>query len=711
MSKEESKKGSSEGEDIPSDFFDDFNKEDFMDGLSVIDSWNNEEKRRSRGRIDEEAVNSVSDLRELIVNEERNSRRGSRDSPYENKHLDDYIRPGSRRDPSKTQEAIRKDKEVKVKEFLAKHLESSDDLRPPGTELDDYFDESISEKRKLEEKFEMKKRIKEQHDSNEDFHSDIKEQHDFDEDKHRSMKGRHEFDNDRHRGFRERPDFHESKNRFSYRDQGDYPFKHRRESPRFRREPPFRTTFDSSQNRQFRQSPFRYRRLSPSKRRYDARFRGQEPHNPRHRSPRLSPRRPAHAPQWSPRHSPQRMRRNRSPEPRRERRSRSRSPYKRTYTSTRSRTRSRSTSKSRVQKDDFLYPDKYSKPSTDLPLPLEPQYVPPVSNEYGGPSYQYPQVPAYTGYNEQYYPPQPNPQLLPQPIPNQNILAPLNTPMAPTMNPAMVPAPCMVPAPSQPTPSIPINPIASQILETTPASPYDALAKLVADGKLSHEDYLKLAPNKGVTQNMDPKARVSVLNRCNVALSHLGNLTLPNRLLIHNLYIGQEQKSIAPMFGSPLKRQSAMEFYFSKTEKSIVAQRNKQIIESIICALSLDKVVSRPKKKVQKDVKEASVQTFKPVCEVCEIRETVKFCDASTSTDPEYFRSSVHTQVIEEDLYSSKSVFNPSGSGSSSAPISIAHLTPAQLVSQLAARAKTLKQPEPLHPNPRGLSRKHQQVC
>lgn len=191
-----------------------------------------------------------------------------------------------------------------------------------------------------------------------------------------------------------------------------------------------------------------------------------------------------------------------------------------------------------------------------------------------------------------------------------------------------------------------------------------------------------------------------VLNRCNVALSQLGNLILPKRLKINNLMIGQEQKTIAPKYISPLKRESAVEFSFSKNEKSTITQRNKQIVESVLYALKLDKVVSRPKKS-PKNVQEVSVQTSKPVCEVCEIRETTKFCDASTSTEPEYFSSSVHTQVIEEDLVSSKSVFNPSGS-SSSGPMSIAHLTPAQLVSQLAARAKTLKQSDLPQQNPRG---------
>lgn len=121
-------------------------------------------------------------------------------------------------------------------------------------------------------------------------------------------------------------------------------------------------------------------------------------------------------------------------------------------------------------------------------------------------------------------------------------------------------------------------------------------------------------------------------------------------------------------------------------------------MESIITTIGLDKVVSRYKKKLPKDVKDAAVQTTKPYCDICEIRQSTKFHETNTSTDPEYFTSTVHTQVVEQDLVSSKSHFNPSGSVADGAPISISHLTPAQLVSQLAARAKTLKQSSPVPP-------------
>lgn len=144
-----------DGEDIPSDFFDDFNKEEFIEGLSVIDSWDDDVKG-PRPRIDSEAVESVKDLRELIRDgkSEKSDRdrhsNSTRSKKSKSRELDDFIKPGSRRDPTKTNEAIRRDKDAKVKEYLAKSLESVDDIRPPGTELDDFFDEMKTSAKKEE---------------------------------------------------------------------------------------------------------------------------------------------------------------------------------------------------------------------------------------------------------------------------------------------------------------------------------------------------------------------------------------------------------------------------------------------------------------------------------------------------------------------------------------------------------------------------------
>lgn len=159
--------------------------------------------------------------------------------------------------------------------------------------------------------------------------------------------------------------------------------------------------------------------------------------------------------------------------------------------------------------------------------------------------------------------------------------------------------------------------------------------------------------------------------------------------------IGPESKALLPTFCSPLKRKLPVEFHYTNPSITATSQHNKQLIDCIISTMDLDNVVTRPKRKIAKNMKEVACQTTKTYCDVCEVRDATRLHEASTSTEPEYFTSTVHTQVVEHDLVNSKTVFNPSGSISDGAPISIAHLTPAQLVSQLAARAKTLKQSDP----------------
>lgn len=435
----ENQKGSSD-EDIPSDFFDDFNKDEFMEGLSVIDSWDDDDKKlqNSRTRINAEKIDSVRDLRELIDREsqerqrdyhekyeervkwKRNvqdfpNRKKSRDKHRDGSmsHMDEYIKPGSRRDPSKTNEAIKRDKEVKVKEYLAKHLESSDDLRPPGTELDDFFEEHRSveiRKHKLAEK-------------------DIPD----------SSPPR------KHRGS---------------------PVKYRRESPPIRR----------------RVSPPRYHRMHFSPRR-------------QHYSPRRSPHRSVrnYIPYRNFRNYHRGSPRRRSPEiVRRERRSRS--PYKRLTRRSRSRSRSldrrlereehrRSPSRSSNHipgKDDFLYPKTYFPSSTEYPTVSEPsypvastpQYAEPTPVEYGTSSYSYAPGPAYSGYGASYeYGVQPPPMVMPAPQPVPAPIMISTTPDPSVMNPMQQPS--MVPPPQQI-----VQTVTSYIPDTLHNTPTDALAKV-----------------------------------------------------------------------------------------------------------------------------------------------------------------------------------------------------------------------------------------
>ncbi|VVC94643.1 unnamed protein product [Leptidea sinapis] len=655
-------KETSEPEDIPSDFFDDFNKEDFMEGLSVIDSWNDGDNPRERHILGED-VDRVQDLRELINNEEKDmaphqektqhdqpgltpSNNDSKEDHKPTNHLDDYIKPGSRRDPSKTKEAIKRDKQIKVKEYLAKHLE--DDLRPPGTELDSYYEDTKTTKvlkpaYRQEKSYEKHEILESQSRKHSRDPQSFKKVNKINVPKQRwlSPTKRH---------------WEASKHQYSPRQKIS---PHWHQSPRQHYSP----RQDHSPRRQGSQrhqySP--RRKVSPqwknSPRRQVSPYRRQ--HSPLQRRPTS----PHYSHHWSPqRHSPIRSSRRYSPQERRSHRSRS--PH-RPLRSSLSRSRSRSYSQSAKDKrSNFPYPNNYSSIATH-------ELYHQQTSQYDA---TYPQAQAYPAYDVNYAPPQQEP--FPQPVP-----APISTVVSvnPDTYPEMVPPPLVV------------NSVPSQSLESKPILHYDALAKLVADGKLSHEDYLKLAPpSHSLNHGMETTERISVINRCTEAISRLGNLSLPNRLKISH-FPGQEQKCIEPQFVSPLKRQTAMEFYFSNMNKSMISQRNKEVLDTVITTLSLEKIVARPKM-TSNNTKDVAVQTTKPVCEVCEIREYTKFSEVGTAVDPKHFSSSVHTQVLDEDLYNSKALFN--AMGGSSAQISLAHLTPAQLVSQLAAKAKSLKEPD-----------------
>ncbi|CAG5043685.1 unnamed protein product [Parnassius apollo] len=633
-------------EDIPSDFFDDFSKDEFIEGLSVIDSWDVEEgvqKRSSRSRIDAVALDGVRDLRELI-RDGRNETESRRQEKYEDRYkrrryerdssfkrhssgkrresnssqLDNYIKPGSRRDLRKTNEAIRKDKQVKVKEYLSKHLDSIDDLKPPGTELDDFLNEPTITTKK--------------------------------------------------RNISSSPVAHYSK-------QPSIEIKYR-ESPR--------RPYQHKERRSIYRSPRRINYINHHHSRYSPH------HKPRHFSPSWRPRR-HYSPGFSarrssrPRYSPvQRSPSRHSPlEHRRDERFHSPSPMAYSYTER--------DSPSVQQKDTFLYPNEHHSSNQALPISNQYQtgqaefYSNPGLNAYpGAPQYSYSQCEPYVGYNASYEYGAP---------PNIGLVQAVSAPVVNS-------APSMVPPPLQSTPANPAV-IAAVLDPPTPQEkPFDALAKLVVEGKISKEDYLKLAPNKGtiIDNAADTHVRVKVLNRCHEALNKLSKLELPNRLLINNALIGPETKSIAPKYCSPLKRQAAVDFYFTKASGKVeTVHQNQQLIDSIISTLGLNDIVSRSSKKNRKGMKDAAVQTMKPFCEVCQIRESTQSYEIGTCIDRQDFTTTVHTQVLEQDLISSKAIFNPSGSVSDSAPISIAHLTPAQLVSQLAARAKTLKQSEVTH--------------
>lgn len=573
-------------EDIPSDFFDDFSKEEFMEGLSVIDSWNDdcnnrnedepiEHEKRSHDKIEQTYTKRKEST--SIDESKRSTSKVSVSKINSKSPLDSYIKPGSRRDPAKTNAAILRDKEVKVKKHLAKHLEAIAvaDLCPPGTELDDlYQDENIMEKKKSPAIVEENLRRK----------SNPKEKYRLESVKRRSPRHRWSPYKSPHRS----PQQSYYSNRSPHRD-----FRH-----------------------SWRTTPRRhYRRPSPQRR--------------------------------SPHHQPRWLHRSRSP------------IWRHSYRS-RSKSRERSFINTKRFSSNFPY-EPY--PSSGYGVP-QPNNFAPIPNDYG-------QAMAYTDYSgfSGYTP------------------APLE-PSGPVSIPTSEPLQILTPPTS----------LSTEINETQ--TPYDALEKLVAEGKISKEDYLKLTPNKGASAVIETKTKLEVLNDCNQAVNKLLKLLLPKHMIISSSR-SRKLEYLEQRYSSPLKRQQHVEFLFTKSfDSRDSAQHNKRVLDSIISTLDLEKSVLRPleKKKRISNMKEVAVQTTTTYCDVCAIRESTKYQDTATSMDLEekkMFCSTVHTQVVEQDLLSSKTVFNPSGSSGGNSNISIAHLTPAQLVSQLAARAKTFKQHKP----------------
>lgn len=415
-------------EDIPSDFFDDFNKEEFMEGLSVIDSWDVKEKpqsRSSRSRIDAAAIDGVSDLRELIGDsrEDRDPNVDDMDDQIKitehcersissdhghSSQLDNYIKPGSRRDLRKTNEAIKKDKAVKVKEYLSKHLDSVDDLKPPGTELDDFLNDSSAPSKRKGRSRSPEKHSRHSSPRDAKYLKSPKREHLF--------KDKRIYYNNRHENPREKLYFK--------------PYhKFRQESPSWRKS----YNYNSRPRNYSRPSPLPFGPRARSPRRRSPRAR-----SPRGRSPhRYSPRR--QSPRW---------------------RSRSRSPTSSKY-------KYSDKQASMELKDSFLYPvDK-----STIPMPISNNEGDLMHGEFygsnlteyssGTPGYSYMQN-SYPSAGYEYGPTTDTMNLgLPQPTSAQIIHA----------TPSMVPPPFESSPVTQQVPPLSV--------QTSSEKPYDALAKVI----------------------------------------------------------------------------------------------------------------------------------------------------------------------------------------------------------------------------------------
>ncbi|XP_044255615.1 uncharacterized protein LOC123005749 [Tribolium madens] len=134
-----------EEEDVPADFFDDFSNQDFMDGLDIVDAWDEGSKPVTTVSPSSEKIDRKhSPIRfssERKSSEKRKKRSRSR-TPirrYKRSRSRDRIR--ERRDPEKTKRDINRDKikcardrELKIVSDKLKIVETG--LVPPGTEMD-----------------------------------------------------------------------------------------------------------------------------------------------------------------------------------------------------------------------------------------------------------------------------------------------------------------------------------------------------------------------------------------------------------------------------------------------------------------------------------------------------------------------------------------------------------------------------------------------
>lgn len=438
MSKSTNNEPGPDPEDLPNDFFDDFSKAEFIEGLSVIDSWDDDDSsKRKTSRIDKAAVDSVQDLRELIQNsdapDKEDNRSSKNDQPEKsepkrkriedrtaekkptNHEMDSYIRPGSRRDANKTNEAIRRDKQEKVKEHLAKSL---DNVKPPGTELDDFCEDTTLMQKKSPPK---RSQDSKPHESG------------------KKIEESRYVDEQRREGRRfEEPRRHEEHKRFEDRTA----FKDRRN-----RESPHRSKFGMSPLRR-RYSPVR--RFSPRR------------HSPYRRSPH-----------WR---SPERRR---SPDRRQSPGSRRRSSDKKQSPDIRHKKDYRTTNDS----DNFLYPKNPSVPPKPYKPTNAPSYPTPPSNSV--PSWE-PNPVKVTAYNyaapvRQEVPVNPTSYPAPYeyaPQPGPPGIVPLAAPYAlPPQASILGPVPTMVPAPVL---TSSVSNYSQQIDTTIPnqKSPYNALAQV-----------------------------------------------------------------------------------------------------------------------------------------------------------------------------------------------------------------------------------------
>lgn len=187
---------------------------------------------------------------------------------------------------------------------------------------------------------------------------------------------------------------------------------------------------------------------------------------------------------------------------------------------------------------------------------------------------------------------------------------------------------------------------------------------------------------------------ITVIRNCEKVVTGLNMPQMPTHITLQNIDSSQQTNSVHPSavnYSSPLNRNDPVNYKFT----SVKNKNEVLLIPSLISTIEGKAGINLSTVPMQKtDKKDATFQTVRPQCDHCQLIGAYRQEHKSTQTIHRTFLKTVHSQVTEEDLASSKIVFTPSQSVASEVPIpvSLTHMTPAQiLVAELKAKTKTMQ--------------------
>ncbi|KAK5643709.1 hypothetical protein RI129_007554 [Pyrocoelia pectoralis] len=701
-----------EDEDVPSDFFDDFLNNDFMDGLDVVDIWDDEcEKKDGKTSVPQRKSTSRSSRRESSHSKRRRTRSTSR-----RRYREEYKRRGRsrerysrerrsrerrrgytgpkaenkdakhvtetdeslvdhRRDPEKTKRDIQKDKDKCAKnqeeKFISEKLKVVETgLVPPGTELDidlNVFKSSVGTK--IDPKSKASRNEKRKSTT---------------------------------------PHKHGDKKNVSSRPHVP------KRSYRYSRSPYYRKSRSPAR---YSRSPVSKRRRSSERRLFSERstkYRDYPTERYRRRSRSLSI-------EFSPE----------SPSDR----SRDKRPLKTSW-SNRSNSRSRGmdfleelanklakTEKKKYYKkvqqiitQPLKHPPTY-QPILSVPVPAPVPAPMPIPIPTPGPTQYFPQhmdtTPQYDHHffigqqfptNPMHYPPASFIDIS-QNVSNGNIIE------APIVEPMQIESPSSVTVPVHVSNAVNTNIETSNNISIDVQKEKEAIHKLFEDKKISLSDFLSMsAKHADSTEPINVQKKIKVISLCQDVIKILGNeLQLSGRFFLtktqKEIEKPQEGKFMSPLRKIPIVRFSFTTPSKSGEEKTTMQSTLSKLLASLGVVEAIPPVTAKPSPSrvapeplqhvtnandiSNRDVtlvdtvnmstpkKTKMCQTDSSKCQLCEIRKSRKFVNVSSQVEIDSI--SVGTQVSEDDFIR-MGIKLPIKDNLKNQ--SLSHLTPAQLMRQ-----------------------------